>query len=48
MYADDVILFVSPSVTEAQAVARILDIFGNASGLKTNISKCSITPIYGT
>jgi hypothetical protein len=47
MYADDVILFVSPSVTKAQAVARILDIFVNASGLKTNISKCSITLIYG-
>jgi hypothetical protein len=40
LYADDVIVFVSPTVTEAQAVARILDIFGNASGLKTNVSKC--------
>jgi hypothetical protein len=48
LYADDVILFVSPTVTQAQAIARILDIFGNASGLKTNVSKCSITPIYST
>jgi hypothetical protein len=47
MYADDVILFVSPIVPEAQVVGRILDIFGNATGLRTNISKCSITPIYG-
>jgi hypothetical protein len=48
LYADDVILFVSPSVPEAQAVTHILDIFANASGLRTNISKCLITPIYGT
>jgi hypothetical protein len=48
LYADDVILFASPMVPEAQAIARILAIFGNASGLRTNLAKCSITPIYGT
>lgn len=46
MYADDVILFASPTISEAQAIARILDIFGNSSGLRTNIAKCSITPIF--
>jgi hypothetical protein len=47
MYADDVILFASPTVREAQTISRILAIFGSASGLHTNIAKCSITPIYG-
>jgi len=47
MHADDVILFIRPTVQEARAVKRILTIFGEASGLKTNLSKCSITPIYG-
>jgi hypothetical protein len=46
-YADDVILFASPTVREAQTISRILAIFGSASGLRTNIAKCSITLIYG-
>lgn len=28
-------------------VKEILNIFGEASGLKANLTKCSITPIYG-
>ena len=47
LYADDVILFIRPHVQEASAVKQILHIFGEASGLKTNLAKCSITPIYG-
>ena len=46
-YADDVMLFIRPTVQEARAVKEILRIFGEASGLKTNLAKCSITPIYG-
>jgi hypothetical protein len=46
-YADDVILFIRPSVQEARAVKHILSIFGEASGLHTNLAKCSVTPIYG-
>jgi len=46
-YADDVILFIRPTVQEATAVKEIMRIFGEASGLKTNLAKCSITPIYG-
>jgi hypothetical protein len=30
-----------------KAVKEILTIFGKASSLKTNMAKCSITPIYG-
>jgi hypothetical protein len=47
LYADDIILFVHPEVREAVAVKEILRIFAEASGLKTNLNKCSITPIFG-
>lgn len=46
-YADDVIMFIRPTVQEATAVKQLLTIFGNASSLRTNLAKCSITPIYG-
>lgn len=47
IYADDVILFAHPDRHEARAVRRILEIFGDASGLKTNLAKCSIMEIFG-
>jgi hypothetical protein len=43
---DDVILFIRPTVQEAMAVKEILTIFGETSGLRTNLAKCSITPIF--
>lgn len=46
-YADYVILFIQPTTQEARAVKETLSIFGAASGLHTNLTKCSITPIYG-
>jgi hypothetical protein len=45
LYADDAIIFASPTRREGRAIAWLLDIFGGASGLRTNISKCSITPV---
>lgn len=47
LYADDAILFIRPTTQEALAVKEILCIIGDATGLRTNLSKCSITPIYG-
>jgi hypothetical protein len=47
MYPDDVMLFASPTPQEAQAITRILEIFRNTSGPRTNIAKCSIILIYG-
>lgn len=47
LYADNVIIFITPTVQEARAVKEILRVFGEASGLKTNLSKCSITPVFG-
>lgn len=46
LYADSVILFIRPS-TQERAVKDILQLFGEATGLRTNLAKCSVTPIYG-
>lgn len=43
LYVDDVILFIRPTVQEAMAIKEILSIFGQASGLHTNLAKCSVT-----
>jgi hypothetical protein len=42
-----VILFIHPEAKEGTPVKEILCIFGEATGLKTNLTKCSITPIFG-
>jgi hypothetical protein len=47
IYADDVILFAHPDEHEANAIKEILAIFGEASGLQTNLGKCSVTEIFG-
>jgi hypothetical protein len=46
LYAADIILFIRPFAQEATVVKEILRVFEEASGLKTNLSKCSITPIF--
>ena len=40
LYADDAILLLTPTATEALAVRHILQVFGDASGLVTNVDKC--------
>jgi hypothetical protein len=45
LYADDVASFVPPTRNELGMVKELLRVFGEASGLVTNISKCSMTPI---
>jgi hypothetical protein len=45
LYADDVALFVNPLAHEVAAVREILSLFGQASGLHTNIDKSSCVPI---
>ncbi|WVZ62403.1 hypothetical protein U9M48_012159 [Paspalum notatum var. saurae] len=45
LYADDVILFASPTPHEALALKQLLHTFGTASGLTANLNKCSVTPI---
>ncbi|WVZ88407.1 hypothetical protein U9M48_034933 [Paspalum notatum var. saurae] len=44
-YADDAILFASPTLQEAEALKLLLHTFGVASGLTANLAKCSISPL---
>jgi hypothetical protein len=45
LYADDVALFIKPLEEELQITKDILKVFGDASGLQTNIQKSNIIPI---
>ena len=45
LYADDVVVFLSPEEQDLLLTRVILNIFAGASGLKTNLSKCHISPI---
>jgi hypothetical protein len=45
MYADDVVLFSAPRQQDLIFIRGILEIFSRASGLKTNPSKCRMSPI---
>jgi hypothetical protein len=42
LYADDVVMFLRPAASDLHMVTMILDLFGDASGLKTNIQKSSV------
>lgn len=45
LYADDMVLFLRPVANDLNIVAQILDLFGDATGLKTNIQKSRVVPI---
>ena len=45
MYADDVVLFLTPHQQDLSLSKLIMEIFAGASGLKTNPKKCLISPI---
>jgi hypothetical protein len=45
LYVDNVVLFMQPHPVELSLVKDILRVFGEASRLVTNFSKCSFTPI---
>lgn len=45
LYADDIVLFLRPIVSDIDLTVNILRIFGEASGLKTNVQKSSVVPI---
>ena len=42
IYAEDVIIFSKPLLSEINAVSQILNLFGNATSLKTNMVKSKI------
>jgi hypothetical protein len=45
IYADDLVIFLSPEASDFANIRHILDLFAGASGLITNVDKCVITPI---
>lgn len=45
LYADDLVLFLSPVRQDLGFIQCILSVFGAAFGLRTNFAKCSITSI---
>ena len=45
LYADDVVLFLRPTSSDINLILDILQLFGEASGLKTNLQKSSAYPI---
>jgi hypothetical protein len=46
LYADDVVIFLQPSVSDISITLDILQLFGEASGLKTNVQKSTVSPIH--
>ena len=46
IYADDVMIFIKPAAEDIQAVMQILDVFGGATDLHTNLAKSKILPIH--
>jgi mannosylglycoprotein endo-beta-mannosidase len=45
IYADDVVLFLRPAVEEINVTMDILNLFGEATGLRTNLQKSNVLPI---
>jgi hypothetical protein len=44
-YADDVVLFSLPTQCDLVFIKLILELFANATGLRTNLDKSQISPI---
>ena len=45
-YADDAVVFLRPHRSDLSVIRHILDLFGHASGLRTNLAKSSVSPIH--
>jgi len=45
MYADDAVIFLKPTPTDARDIKELLLNFGEVTGLPTNLQKTSVTPI---
>jgi hypothetical protein len=45
LYVDDVVIFLQPAAFDIDLMGEILQLSGQASGLKTNIQKSSVAPI---
>jgi len=45
LYADDVTIFLRPAAADINLTLQLLQLFGDASGLKTNVQKSNVLPI---
>jgi hypothetical protein len=45
MFTDDAVIFVTPTKGEVSMLARILELFGETTGLKTNFHKSTVVSI---
>ena len=45
LYADDLVVFLSPTAHDLGCLRAILECFAGASGLVTNVDKCLASPI---
>ena len=45
LYADDVAIFFRPVASDINLTLQLLNLFGDASGLKTNVQKSNVLPI---
>ena len=45
IFADDIVLFVKPNLVDLEACKCILELFGEAAGLRINMSKSIALPI---
>jgi hypothetical protein len=48
IYVDDLVIFLRPVPEDFSCIKAILDLFVGASGLLTNLEKCTISPIRCT
>ena len=44
-YADDAALFINPIAAEVKVVLELMDFFGQTSGLRLNLNKCTAYPV---
>jgi len=46
LYADDVAIFLQPNAADINLSLQLLNLFGDASGLRTNVQKSNVLPIH--
>jgi hypothetical protein len=46
LYADDVAIFLQPKAADINLSLQLLELFGQASGLRTNVQKSNVLPIH--
>jgi hypothetical protein len=45
LYVDNLVVFIDPTELDLSVVRAIMDTFVDVSGIRTNVSKCQMTPI---